>query len=355
MCKFHQDVALDVAQNMDGSFHPLSFNMNALALGVNFDIDTYTPTMSGISGYNIYALAGKKGRDALASSGLTYDPYAFQAYRHDTIGFLRQRSADIIAKHKISDHVLKKIGRGNQAIHFLNAIPDHVYASFDNSSADIYKNDKEKNLYHGLRLAAADYWDDTDTQEILQKYFEFSVAKIFTQAQKKAHPLVLRGYESLPDVVKQYGDCAKGICTGAGIGVVAHIGCIAKFGLLPLIGASTALTSNPVLTFGVMTGLSAGGIGLWQRIHKKRGSVPNRLEKFATYGATLAAFGLAVAAHSDHIITDQHKNTAQATYYTDESGQQFMIREAVICSGFETRIMRDTIAIGGQPSGLLSP
>lgn len=354
MCKFHQDIALDVAQNMDGSLDPLSFVINSLAIGTVFSIGDYIPEMPNISGYNTYALASKQGQKAFADSGLVYDANAFESYRHDTIGFLRDRTADIIKKHDISADTIKKIGENKKALRFVNKIPDAVYARFSDKSDNMYKNDTEKNLYHDLRMAAADYWDDAETQDILHTRFEFSVADNFTVAKNKTNPLLLRGYEALPEVVKEYGDCAKGICTGGGIGVVAHIGCIAKFGVLPLLGASSALTANPVLTFGVMTGLSVGGLALWQHMHNKRGTVPGKLEKFATYGATLAAFGIALSAHAQHIMPhgddDQH-NGPKTTIYIGDDGQEYLIRKDIICTGFgPSRVVQDTIPLNKKPT-----
>lgn len=352
MCKFHQDIALDVARNPDGSLDPLSFAINSIALGTNFAIDDYVPAMPGISGYNTYGLASKEGQDAFAQSNLVYDPDAFEAYRMNTIGFLQERTKDIIANHAMDKKFTKKLGQGKKAIRFVNTIPDEAYASFDNLSSDIFKTDKAAALYQDIRQASAEYWNDPQTQEILEKRFEFSVANIFTEAKENANPLLLKTYEALPDVVKQYGDCAKGICRGVSISSVAHSGCIAKFAVLPALGASSTLTEDPNLTIGLMTGLSATGIGLWHYIHHMRGTIPNKLEKFSTYGTTLVTLGAVMAWHTlshqaDH--TTDHEAEPKSRLYVDEQGREFLIQRNVICTMTGFRISQDTIPLQMKP------
>lgn len=143
--------------------------------------------------------------------------------------------------------------------------------------------------YQTLHAAADAYWQDPEIQEILERVFRYSVAKNIRAAQEKAHPLITKAYKFIPQKWRPYLGTVNGICCSGGGTLLGHLGCVTKFGLLPLLG--TSIGHAPALMYGLMAGGSALGIAAWEWMNNKKSIVPTKLQRMATYG--MAITGLA--------------------------------------------------------------
>jgi hypothetical protein len=206
MCRFHHNVAFSVSHDTDDIFDSNDFLINAIAIGTNFCIGDYLPDLPNSSGYNQNELASKTGRknfeDFSSKFDITYDPEAFALYRQQNLPYLRQRTAEINAKHSFNNKTVKVFRNKWKAADFTNYAPDELFLPFKNLSADIFKNKKDSALLQPLRLAGADYWNDKKTQEIITELFKQSVVMTCVEAQEKAHPSKVKLYEKVQPIIK---------------------------------------------------------------------------------------------------------------------------------------------------------
>lgn len=344
MCKFHQDIALDVARQADGTVDPTAYALNIIALGANCSIKHYMPNMKGVKGSMTYRIASQDSQQAFKQSGLAYDPDAFEAYRGNTLGFLQQETQDAIQQHGFDQNRPKVIK--NRIKSFLQVAPDELYAPFNNLSADIFKDKKQAAAYQELRLAAADYWNKDGVSDILTERFKQSVTTIFAEAPEQTNPTLLKIYEAMPDKMKQFSECAGGVCASAGGTLAGHLGCIAKLAILPALGATSGISNDPAVMYGMMAGGTGLGIGTWQYLHYRRGTLPTMLENAVTYGTAVLSLSALMAWHTFGSGHDHHHGghePSDITYFDDDAGRRFMVRESVLCG---MRMAKDTVING---------
>lgn len=351
MCKFHQDVALDVSRNADGTINPTVYALNIIALGANCSVRHYMPDMKGVKGSMTYRLASRDSQESFNQSGILYEREAFNSYRGHTLDFLQKQSQETIQQHGFDTHRPKVIK--NRIKSFLQAAPDELYAPFGNLSAGIFKTGKDADAYQGLRLAAADYWQKDHVKDILTERFKQSVATIFTEAPQKTNPAMLKIYEAMPNKMKQFSECTSGICASAGGTLAGHFGCVAKFAVLPALGLGSGTAHDPVTMYGMMFGGTALGLGVWQYLHYRRGTLPGKLEKFVTYGTAIVGLGAVTAWHqlSDSHAHHKDHTPSPITYFNDQEGRRFMVRNELICG---VRTINDTV-INGVKTDLVLP
>ncbi len=148
---------------------------------------------------------------------------------------------------------------------------------------------------------------------------------------------------------RQFKECLRGICAAAGGTLLGHIGCIAKFGVLPILVTAGVVTHTPVAMTGVIVSGTALGLVAWHLWHRKNKSQPSKLERFVTYGMALVSIvGMTlwhnVEHHSEH---EQLQNTTNVSYFNDEAGREFMVTEELVCGLEGTAIYRDTVQVSG--------
>jgi hypothetical protein len=289
MCKFHHDVACDIARRPDGTIDPMAYAINCIALGTNFDIGTYVPTLPNTGGTNKYELACKRGQSGFVQSGLVYDPQAFSAYRSKTLDFLKERTQQAIARNPVDQSTLKRLRSRRRAFGFINTAPDNLYVPFDNLTTGVFRNEKQATIYQSIRLAAADYWQDTDVQEILSNRFRQSVAVTFTEAAQKVNPKLLAVYEAIPEKLRDFTSCTAGMCTTAGIQGLVHIGCLKNAAMV--IGGITlggAMNTKEMLLWS--SGASLAGPILMEGVNYFRNMPTRKLTRMLTYGASILGF-----------------------------------------------------------------
>jgi hypothetical protein len=301
MCKFHQDIALDVATGADGSVNPTIYALNIIALGANCSIRHYMPEMKGVKGSMTYKLASQECQTAFKNSGLVYEPAAFEAYRSETLPALRNASQEIIQTHGF-DQKRPSVIKG-RIKSFLQVAPDELYAPLDNLTPNVFKTPKQAEQYQGLRLAVADYWATDGVAPALKERFKQSVSVLFSEAPAKTNPALLKAYEVIPDKLKAFGDCAGGVCSSAGGTLLGHLGCIAKAVVLPALSATSTVANDPMVMYSLMGAGTVLGLGAWQLLHYQRGTLPGKLEKAMTYGAAIISLGALTAWHS---LDDHH-------------------------------------------------
>ncbi len=254
MCKFHHNVALEVARRDDGSIDLAAFCINSVTLGTLFYIGHYVEELPGISGYDVNRLSSKKGQQAFRNSGLPYDPEGFSAYQAETIHVLKEQTRAIMDKHPECMASLQHLKTEQQAIDFINNAPDELYAGFDDLSTDVFKKKKHADKYQPLRLAAADYADVPGVQPILTECFKQSVATTFCEAPEKANPAALWVHEQLkpvadtvynvmPSWAKKFNTWAGGLCTVGGANVLYHG---IHYSAVPLLDHAADLTAASI-------------------------------------------------------------------------------------------------------------
>lgn len=348
MCKFHHDVALDVARRADGSIDPMAFALNIIALGANCSIKYYMPTMKGVKGSMTYRLASKECQTAFEQSELVYDPNAFTAYQANTLAFLKDKTNNSIMDFGFDQQrpaVIK-----NRFKSFLQVAPDELYLPFNTLSPDVFQTPKQATQYQTLRLAAADYWHRDGVAETLTERFKQSVTTLFSEAPEKTNPYLLKTYEAMPPKLKQFSECAGGMCASAGGTIAGHLGCIAKLAILPALGASSGIAHDPTIMYGMMAGGTALGIGAWQLLHYQRGTLPGKMEKWATYGTAVISLSALMSWHAFGDGHDHHHGFAKpssVTYFNDEAGRSFMVRKNILCAPDNNQPLMDTIQISG--------
>lgn len=88
MCKFHKDVARDIATNEAGDFNPGKYAV-ALTAMAHFRIEQHMPAMFGNDGFVPASMATPEAQQALKDSGLRTCPHASKRFRDANIGMVR--------------------------------------------------------------------------------------------------------------------------------------------------------------------------------------------------------------------------------------------------------------------------
>lgn len=329
MCKFHEDVALDVATGPDGKIDPVVYALNTVALGSSFSIGDFIPAMQDVGGHDVYEIASHFGQKSFKDSGLVYDPVAMAAYRENTLSILQQKSAEIVSAALQSDDSLKRLRTKRDGVYYINKAPDNVFDGFSPDRNETAVDPR----YQTIRTMAGIYMQDQQVQEILAERFRHSVATIFTEARDKANPQVLKAYERLPLKWRKYTSCIDGACSSAGGALLGHMGCVMKFAL-PALAGTGVMAHDPAVMYGLLGGGTALGIGLFEGRSYYKGKVPSRLQRYTTYGAALLTFGVFTALHlgdSDHHAQHEGLQQEKVTYFTSEDGRHFQVTQNMAC------------------------
>lgn len=333
MCKFHEDVARDIATRADGTFDPHIYAVNLAVLGTLFSIKDYVPAMPDISGFDTYELASEYGRISFAVSGLVYDAAKFTAYRDKTRAVLQEKTRQVLEAYPLKEKSFARLQSKRSGVYYMNKAPDEMYDPFEKGfDASLYPTRAQAEKYNQLRHMAADYGADPVVRDILTERFKQSVATVFTEAQEKVSPTILKIYEKLPPKLRLFNSCAGGICSAAGGSFVGHLGCVIKFGVLPALGGATGIAHDPALMYGLMGGGTALGLGLSEYLPYRKGGVPSKLQRMMTYGTALVTLAGFTAYHELSGDHDHHAGHGDnVTYFRDDAGNRFMVQQKVLC------------------------
>jgi len=106
MCKFHEDVAIDIATDpITGEFSPGIFGVARIVLA-RYHIEQYMPDMFGLDGRSSYAMASARSIEAYnhadAIHRLSKPMQEIQQYRDGHIGVLHDAIASTMVRHDLS-------------------------------------------------------------------------------------------------------------------------------------------------------------------------------------------------------------------------------------------------------------
>lgn len=210
MCKFHKDVAKDIATNADGEFHPGKYAVALMAMA-HFRIEQYIPSMFGDDGFVPKRLATPTAQQALKDSGLRGCQHAIARYRDDNIEALRKAIDQTAAVMPLSPADLN-IAPGEVTLDGYKATEDakpdptingpfldhavvFLLKGYDDDSKKTYVSQgRELSLvteaddprFEALRLATVHFISQPDVMPILKQMFEDSLVKTFKAAPEEA-------------------------------------------------------------------------------------------------------------------------------------------------------------------------
>lgn len=308
MCKFHKDVAREIATNpTTNQFDAATYSV-ALAAMAKFRIEQYMPPMFGENGNSNYAMASARGVAALEQSGLkekvTGQPV--------DLGFIRHTLARVMAAHGATMQTLNLTGKAKHDEAFLDEATVKIYENYTApgyaaGALSVVKT-AHKPEFEPLRAVVDDFLSQSGLEPVLRQGFETSVLRLFTAAPQRVNPVALKAYEKIPTHLRDvFSSCARCAGTGAGGALVSHLGCIA----LPVVAGAT----GSAVSGGLMTGMMFAGspliaAGVTYGLDKGRGralSVPR------IAGAAAIAFAVSLGINSlgeghDHGSAPDHHN-----------------------------------------------
>lgn len=311
MCKFHKDVARQIATHpVNGAFDPAAYSVALVAMA-KFRIEQYMPSMFGTDGYSKYALASEKGRAAFAASGLADRLGAAP----DNMTVLRDAMPQNLS--------LTGLNLPNNPVRDGGFLDEATVELFENYTAPGYaagplclKNTAHRPEFEAIRGATEQFLSRPEVEDALRAQFEYSMARIFTEARHKTSPALQKIYNRLPDGLRNvFKNCALCVGPGAGGALVSHAGCV----VVPVIaGATGTAVSGGMLAGMMLVGSPLIAAGVTYGLDRWQGRKTTALR---LGGAVAIAFGVAAGlgamggghdhhanpgAHGDHPHHDNH-------------------------------------------------
>lgn len=345
MCKFHKDVARDIATDpITGQFDAGKFCVALLAIA-KYRIEQHMPAMHGCDGFTPAAMTTDTARQALESSGLNSSLEEVQTYRDAHIDGLRQAIDATAKSHDLSMQALNnrdditaqgyqhcpKMGRHiSQAGPFMDEAVVQLFGGYDDAAKTWARGDlsllpaAHKPQFEPIRAATEHFLSQQGIEPALHRMFEHSLFRIFEESrispdepgvktdgcvmcghgsrevEAQAQPAALEEKQELSKnwLQRIFTGCASYASTGSGtiLGVMAsHIPCVA----IPVIASaagiaigSTFMTAAMLVVSPVVAVAATIGIDKW------RGHTTTKTK--AGIAATLAlagAFGASVLMH----------------------------------------------------------
>lgn len=289
MCKFHKDVARDIATSpVNGQFDPAIYSVALVAMA-KFRIEQYMPSMFGTDGYNQYALASAKGVAAFDQSGLAMGD--------------APRGMDVLRQAMGKNLTLAGLNLPKDPVRDVAFLDEATVELFENYTAPGYaagdlhlKATAHKAEFEAIRAATADFLSHPGIEDILRRHFEHSMASVFTEARKNANPVLLKIYNKMPDGLRGvFKSCAMCAGSGAGGALVSHIGC---FAVPVLAGATGTAVSGGVMTGMMLVGSPLIATGVTYGLDQWRGQKTS-LPRLAGAAAIAFAVALGIGAMGD--------------------------------------------------------
>lgn len=296
MCRFHKDVARDIATNpQTGEIDPARYAVALVAL--KYRIEEYLPAMFGSSGYSPYELATPVATESFRQSGLAKPLTDIQSFRDKNIDTLRAAMDATAQQHNISTQSLNLPKDPLRDTAFLD---EATVALFDGyTDLDKHwapdglrlKQKAHKASFEPLRAAAETFLAQPGAAPILKQMFENSIARIFMEAEKKANPLILSLYQKVPVKLRPaFGACA----TCSSTVIVPHLPCIALMVAASSSAFAAAIVSSPAIVAGLSVAAAGMGYRSWNRL---RGTFAGVTERRAMKAAFALAAGTMIALH----------------------------------------------------------
>ena len=185
MCKFHKDVARDIATDHTGTLNPARYAV-ALTAMAKFRIEQYMPAMHGCDGFTPAEMITEKARIALLQSGLSFTAAEIKTYRDAHIGRLRAAMDGI----KTGTLDLPPLPADPAtAGPFLDEAVVQLFDGYDDiakawaRSALSLTPQAHKQAFEPLRAAVQDFLSQPGIEPILHQMFAHSLVRVFEDAR----------------------------------------------------------------------------------------------------------------------------------------------------------------------------
>lgn len=362
MCKFHEDVAIDIATDpVTGEFRPGVFGVARMVLA-RYHIEQYMPEMFGLNGRSIYAMASKRGLEAFdradAVHHLSKPAQEIKQYRDDHIGMLHQAVASTMTRHDLS---VKALGLPKNPIKDARVLDEGAVELIEGYTADNYYGDQplylkksaHKPEFEPLRSAAEDFLNQPGVEPVLKQMMEHSIARNFTEARKTVNARLLALYEKVPPrLLSVFNTCAS--CGGS---IVApHLPCIGLMVAASSSSLAASIISNPVVVPVMAVVAAVTGYMSW---NKFRGAIASPTERvlmkpaFALAAAGMIAMHLPMFGHhhgpKGHEGHDHHHTTRVKDIDLGNAWKTGLRQEQI------DRIEQDAKAVGLTSNEFMTP
>ena len=203
MCKFHKDVAREIATNDAGEFNAGKYSTALIAMA-HFRVEQYLPEMFGVDGFNPALMITDTAKQSFAKSGLQKPQAEIQAFTNDHIAGLRS-AMDLTANSmpltleslNIPDRIVQGGYKATCCAEpdptengpFLDEAVVEMFTGYDYAtkkwaSGPLALVDvAHKPQFEALRTAAEHFTSQDGVRDVLKSMFEGSLASIFQSAE----------------------------------------------------------------------------------------------------------------------------------------------------------------------------
>lgn len=280
MCKFHKDVAREIATDpQTGKIDTTKYQIALVSLA-KWWVQQYMPSLD-VSGYSPYELATQQAQDAFKATHLPKSNSDIQSYKIENIPFLRHAINTVVDQERYSFNFSQ--------------------AKLDKSMYDLYEGNPHKELtlveqsptreFDGLRQAIDNFLKIPEVEEKLRTMLEHNIAKLFQDAPQKTNGLILKYYEKHPSLRNAFNVCACSMGATGGF-LASHAGCVISPSLTFITAASGAVGN--AIAIGSSVAVTTIGLYLW---HKIRGEVASKTERRLTFASAVLGASLAIGLH----------------------------------------------------------
>ncbi|PZQ48226.1 MAG: hypothetical protein DI551_01690 [Micavibrio aeruginosavorus] len=203
MCKFHKDVAREIATNRAGEFDAGKYSTALISMAL-FRVEQYMPEMHGFDGFQPEKMLTDTARESFAKSNLARPQAAIVSYHNAHIEGLRA-AMDLTARSmplSLGDLNIKdRIEKGGYKATccaepdptengpFLDEAVVEMFTGYDDTSKKWASGPlslvevAHKPEFEALRTAVEHFTSQEGVRHVLQGMFERSVASIFQSAE----------------------------------------------------------------------------------------------------------------------------------------------------------------------------
>jgi hypothetical protein len=203
MCKFHKDVAREIATNDAGIFDAGKYATALVSMAL-FRVEQYLPGMHGVDGFNPALMITDTAKKSFAASGLTKPQAEIAAFIKDHMVGLRA-AMDVTANSmpltlqslNIPDRIVQGGYKATCCAEpdptkngpFLDEAVVELFTGYDDASKKSASGPlsivdvAHKPHFEALRAAADHFTSQDGVRDVLQGMFERSLASLFQSAE----------------------------------------------------------------------------------------------------------------------------------------------------------------------------
>lgn len=241
MCKFHKDVAIDVATNpVSGVLCPLRYSITLCALA-KFWVDKYMPDMGHLDGYSNYEMSTAATRHSFALSDLEKDPRKVHDGQAERIIFLRGAVDKVIADLGLTPQLLNLPKSPDTSPRFLDQVMLGMYDGEPQHELTI-KASVDNPKHEPLRHVVEHIYKISGYGHAVEQSLRSNISALVLDAPHKINPHLLSAYNRFPQGLRTaFGSCSL----HGGGGALAHV--VVCGGLNSAIGGFSGVFMNAAM------------------------------------------------------------------------------------------------------------